>query len=117
MGAHKFIGNHFIIDLKECENYLNTFEFASFFYNILEEIGATVLNTLITTFGQKDAATILYTLSESSSEIHCYPEMNSHFIEIFTCGESIQPQNIEPILIDILRPKYKDVKFVRRGDF
>lgn len=52
--------------------------------------GATVMNYIVTPF-PGGGESICVTLSESHIAMHSYPEYNSAFFDIFTCGDHCDP--------------------------
>ena len=56
------------------------------------EAGATIMSVQVHTF-QPQGVTITFTLSESHATIHTYPEHGTFFMDMFTCGSIINPED------------------------
>jgi S-adenosylmethionine decarboxylase len=66
--------------------------------------GATLLNTARHVF-PSGGATIVMLLSESHASIHTYPEHDSCFVDLFTCGLECRAEAFDAILRRYLRPE------------
>jgi len=103
--SHKFIGKQYLLDLHNCSKFPSTMDIQQTVYKMLRDIGATVLNVVTTPFGDLHSSTILFTLSESSAELHLYPEIKSCFVGIFTCGDTITPSTLKNHLLEYFSPE------------
>ena len=63
----------------------------------VEACGATLLNSARHVF-PPDGMTIVMLLSESHASIHTYPEHNSCFVDLFTCGLDCQAEEFDAVL-------------------
>jgi S-adenosylmethionine decarboxylase len=57
----------------------------------LPRAGATVLDVISKRFDPQ-GVTVLALLSESHASMHTYPEVESIFVDVFTCGTQANPQ-------------------------
>lgn len=88
--GYQFYGRHLITDFVGCRVDLNDREILARDIELaIKEIGAKILNKVEHKF-EPHGVTILYLLSESHASIHTYPEFNSCFLDIFTCGKAIE---------------------------
>ena len=55
--------------------------------------GATVLKSTVHRFSPSGVSVVLV-LAESHASLHTYPEDGIYYVDIFTCGDSINPENI-----------------------
>ncbi|NUS74265.1 MAG: adenosylmethionine decarboxylase [Corynebacteriales bacterium] len=60
---------------------------------ILREFGATVCDVTSKSFVPQ-GVTVLALLSESHASIHTYPERQAAFVDVFTCGGTIDPEAV-----------------------
>ena len=110
-----FSGTHIICDL------YGTREGLCFNGNIcklavekaIHNAGAHVIETIVYTF-DSGGFTLLSLLKESHVSIHTYPESNSLFVDVFTCG-STNPQKIINELITYFQPNKCVTKKISRG--
>lgn len=112
---HKFYGKHIIAEFYGVEN--NLINDLDFFVYLLEiGIKKAEVHSEGMLFKKFDpqGLTILVLLSESHISIHTYPENNSIFFDIFTCGEA-NPNIILELFLSELNPKHKTVKILERG--
>jgi len=65
-----------------------------FFYELIKELGLTVLNESTYTF-PNDAKTIVCVLSESHVSLHCWPELNYFHVDLLTCTPDLHADHIE----------------------
>lgn len=101
-----FMGHHFIASYSKCnpeklndnEALLRTLRKA------VEATGATVLNSCEQVFSNGSVTAVLL-LSESHASIHTYPEHDSCFVDLFSCGDSCDLGKFDEVLTRYLQPK------------
>lgn len=76
--------------------------------------GATVLNHVHHKF-QPQGVTIAVLLSESHATIHTYPDKGFAAIDIYTCGDHVDPHIAVDILEQMLNPSFVKIKTETRG--
>lgn len=76
--------------------------------------GATVLSANEHLF-EGGGMTALYLLSESHASIHTYPEHNSCFVDIFTCGYVCEPKEFDRVLREYFKPQEASMRYMDRG--
>lgn len=54
-------------------------------------------------------------MSESHCSVHTYPEYNSLFIDLFTCGETCSWEGFDKIMTQFLQPKKSSKNVIIRG--
>jgi len=77
--------------------------------------GATLLHAVEHTFPPR-GMTAVAVLSESHASIHTYPEHNSCFVDIFTCGDICSVEAFDETLREFLRPKMHSCRIIRRHE-
>jgi S-adenosylmethionine decarboxylase len=102
MGEYKFEGLHYIASFKDCKLIENA-SLVSLFEDAIRKSGATILNYNEHKF-HNDGITFVFLLSESHCSVHTYPEHNSLFVDLFTCGDKIDHATFHSIIIDALKP-------------
>ena len=76
--------------------------------------GATVLQTMSHVF-EPQGLTVVLLLAESHMSLHTWPERDLVAVDIFTCGESMDPQRAIDRLGAALAPTRVVVKTLPRG--
>ncbi|MHA6798728.1 adenosylmethionine decarboxylase [Bounagaea algeriensis] len=80
----------------------------------LDRSDATVCQVIAEKFDPQ-GVTVLALLSESHASLHTYPEDGSIFIDVFTCGNTAQPERAVQLLADALSPTSTNLQSIRRG--
>lgn len=113
---YEFGGRHLFASYIECEpeSLLNHKELDLALRRAVEASGATVLKDSSHVF-EGGGVTSVYLLSESHASIHTYPEHNSCFVDIFTCGYVCEPSRFHEVLVDYLKPKTVSKRLTNRG--
>ncbi|HVK21754.1 MAG TPA: adenosylmethionine decarboxylase [Actinokineospora sp.] len=81
----------------------------------LRKAGATVCDVVSKQF-EPQGVTVLALLSESHASIHTYPEIGSMFVDIFTCGETADPELAAALLRDSLGALDARITTIQRGN-
>lgn len=80
----------------------------------LAEAGASVLSTHAERF-QPHGITVVAVLSESHASVHTWPEHQSAFVDVFTCGDTADPQLATELLARRLGARQVHLRTVDRG--
>ena len=104
--SYKFYGKHYLASYIDCDDQrINDIDnLKKSMMNGIIESGATILSSTEKVF-ENNGFTILFLLSESHCSIHTYPENNSLFTDLFTCGDTCDYKKYEKIMIEYLKPK------------
>lgn len=114
---YAFCGKHFIASYSGCnQEALND-------YRRLEEVmleaarasGATILNSSKHVFSP-NGLTMVILISESHASIHTYPEFQSCFVDLFTCGDRCSSDRFDQVLRDYLTPEKVSTHSLIRHD-
>lgn len=110
------LGKHLLLELKDCDKeVLNDISFLkSVLLAAAGEAGATVLGESFHRFNPHGVSGVVI-ISESHLCIHTWPEHGYAAADIFTCGDSVQPQKAADILISKLGSKNHSILEVQRG--
>ena len=110
------LGKHLLLELKDCNK--ETLNDLSFLRNTMLtaaiESGATVLGESFHPFHPYGVSGVVV-IAESHLSIHTWPEYNYAAADIFTCGDSVQPERAAEILIEQLGAKNHSVVEIQRG--
>ena len=92
MMIHAARGSHAMLDLAGCEHALldDARRLRHALVGAVERAGATVLHTIVYPFDPQGVS-VMCVLAESHASIHTYPEHGVCMIDVFTCGDDIDP--------------------------
>ncbi len=110
------LGKHLLLELKDCDReVLNDLNFLK---GILQaaasEAKATVLGESFHQFAPQGVSGVVI-IAESHLFIHTWPECGYAAIDIFTCGNSVQPEKAAQKLIRELGAKSHSILEIQRG--
>ncbi len=110
------LGKHLLLELKGCDKeVLND---VSFIRDTLlvaaNECGATVLGESFHQFSPQGVSGVVV-IAESHLFIHTWPEYGYAAADIFTCGNSVQPEKAVQVLLKKLGSKNHSMVEMRRG--
>lgn len=113
---HEFKGKHILGELYGVSfEKVNSLDFME---NLLrkgvESADATICGITVKKFVPQGLS-ILILLSESHVSVHTYPEKNSIFFDIFTCGSKCKPEKFVEMMERELNPFKKNITLVERG--
>ena len=110
------LGNHLLLELKNCDSAL--LDDLSYVRDALlaaaQEMGARVLGESFHKF-HPQGVTGVVPIAESHLCIHTWPEHNYAAVDVFTCGQSLDPHRIAELLIDKFGCKDPSLMVVKRG--
>ncbi len=110
------LGKHLLLELKDCdEEVLNDLSFLkSAMLTAATEAGAIVLGESFHQFNPHGVSGAVI-IAESHLFIHTWPEYGYAAVDIFTCGDSVQPGRAAEILIGKLGAKNHSILEIQRG--
>ena len=112
---HDFIGYHLIANYSGCniESLTNLDNLRDALNSAIVASGASVLSSNEYIF-DGNGFSMVFLLSESHASIHTYPEVNSCFIDIFTCGTECSPEKFAIVIEEYLQPENSSRKMLIR---
>lgn len=110
------LGKHLLLELKDCDKeVLNDLSFLrGLLAAAASEAGATVLGESFHQFKPYGVSGVVI-IAESHLFIHTWPECGYAAVDIFTCGDSVQPEKAAQILIRGLKSKNHSILEIKRG--
>ena len=110
------LGKHLLLELKDCDKeVLNDLSFLkSTLLAAANESGATVLGESFHPFNPQGVSGVVV-IAESHLSIHTWPEYDYAAADIFTCGNSVEPEKAARILIERLGAKNHSIVEIQRG--
>ena len=110
------LGKHLLLELKDCDKgVLNDIGFLKgTLLAAASECGATVLGESFHQFNPQGISGVVV-IAESHLFIHTWPEYGYVAADIFTCGNSVQPERAAQTLIRKLGAKNHSIVEIQRG--
>ncbi len=110
------LGKDLLLELKDCnKEVLNDLSFIrGTLLAAASEAGATVLGESFHQFDPQGVSGVVI-IAESHLFIHTWPECGYAAVDIFTCGNSVQPEKAAQTLIRELGAKNHSVLEIQRG--
>jgi len=112
----KNLGKHLIIDLWGID--FRTLDSETFLRKILEKAvkkcKAELLGIQTRKFEPQGVSGIAV-IAESHISLHTWPEFGYIAIDIFTCGEKVDPYKALYVFMDDLKPKNSSISEIKRG--
>jgi S-adenosylmethionine decarboxylase proenzyme len=110
------LGRHLLLELKFCnKEVLDDLEYLKTgLIEIAEEIGATVLNNVFHQFCPQGVSGVVV-IAESHLCIHTWPEYGYAAVDIFTCGNTIDPRDAVNLLVKKLNAQEHSFRELERG--
>lgn len=104
-GEYRFQGRHLMASYMGCdlERLLDTSTLLQVFKDAADATGATVLDACHYVFPGNGLTAVLL-LSESHASIHTYPENHSCFVDLFTCGDTVDQSKFDQAMRHYLKP-------------
>lgn len=110
------LGKHLLLELQGCnQELLNDIGFLrTTMLAAARECGATVLGESFHQFSPQGVSGVVV-IAESHLFIHTWPEYGYAAADVFTCGNTVQPEKAMEVLINDLGSKSHSMVEMRRG--
>jgi len=110
------LGRHILLELKDCNlEVLNDLDYLeNCLCETAEEIGATVVNKAFYQFSPYGVSGVVV-VAESHLCVHTWPEYGYASVDIFTCGNSIDPREAIDLLVEKFEAKSSSFAELCRG--
>ncbi len=114
----KALGRHLLIELYNCDRkLLNDVLFIERVLTKSAELaGATIVKTFFHTFNPYGVSGVVV-IAESHLTIHTWPEYGYAAVDVFTCGDDVDPYVSYQYLKEKLKAKSAHIMEVKRGLF
>jgi len=112
----KALGRHVLVEFYGCDSQaLNQkAQLEAVMREAAEESGATVVSTAFHLFNPHGVSGVVV-IAESHLTIHTWPEYNYAAVDLFTCGDSVDPWIAFEKIRDYLKAKQMFTMEVKRG--
>lgn len=110
------IGTHCVLELHGCSSNLLNDE--NFIRDALTKASRVGLSTLLDLTSHKfhpQGVTALALLAESHISMHTWPELGYAAVDVFTCGQTAQPQRACAFLVRQFNARNYSLKVLPRG--
>lgn len=110
------LGTHLLIELKDCcTKWLNDVgKIEEILVTAAREAKATIIESRFHRFSPFGVSGVVV-IAESHLTIHTWPEYAYAAVDIFTCGETLQPSVAAAHIIEALESRSPSVVEMRRG--
>jgi len=117
MATYEFIGIHFLASYIGCQKDLTDIDNLRItMRKAIEASGATILGHNEHIFTPMNGYTAVFVLSESHASIHTYPENDSCFVDLFTCGQNCSSEKFDHVLREFLQPSKVTYQVIMRNN-
>jgi len=118
MHPKKALGTHLIVELYECDTKkLDDVSFVEkAMLDATEKSGATIISHNIHKFNPHGVSGVVI-IAESHVSIHTWPEYGYAAVDVFTCGDCINPWAVEEVLEQRLNAGNTSSMEMKRGLF
>ena len=116
MASNRALGQHLLVDLYECPaSLLNDAErIEAALVEAARAAGATILDAVFHRFSPHGVTGVLV-IKESHMAIHTWPEYGFAAVDLFTCGDIIDPRQAGDLLKKLLRATRASSVEMHRG--
>lgn len=113
----KALGRHILAEFFECDrSILNDSHLVeAYMKRAAIECGATIVSSTFHTFNPHGVSGVVV-IAESHLAVHTWPEYGYAAIDIFTCGETIDPAIGKDTLKEYLKAEKVAVVEIKRGE-
>ncbi|MEK6690652.1 MAG: adenosylmethionine decarboxylase [Nitrospirota bacterium] len=110
------LGTHLLVELKDCNSKIlgNLKEVKDAMVDAAKKAKATIVDVSFHQFSPFGISGMVV-IAESHLSIHTWPEYNYAAVDIFTCGETIKPEDAAAYLIKRFQSKNPSIVEMRRG--
>ena len=110
------LGKHLLLEMKGCDQkILNDLSYLKdTLLRSASECGMMVLGEYFHQF-EPQGVTGVVIIAESHLFIHTWPEYGYAAFDIFTCGDSVQPERVTQLLVRELKAKNHSILEIHRG--
>ena len=111
------LGRHIIAEFYGCKKELlkNESLLKEILKGAVKACQATLCGEFSRSFPVNNGVTVLLALSESHISIHTWPEHQYAALDIFTCGENVDPWKAYQYILNIIKPERIQVTEIKRG--
>jgi S-adenosylmethionine decarboxylase len=80
-----------------------------------KEAGATIVGDFANKYDKGEGVSYILVVKESHISVHTWPELGYAAVDIYTCGEHVDPWRAFDVIAESLNPKTVSVMEIKRG--
>jgi len=102
----KGLGRHLVIDLSGCrsEDLRDADSLIELLIEAAHRSGASIVGSYAERFGGGGGVSAIVVVKESHISIHTWPELGYASLDIFTCGQGVDPWKAYEVVLERLKP-------------
>ncbi len=110
------LGRHLLVELKQCNtSLLNDLDYLKeTLYVAADRCGATVVGDSFYHFSPQGVSGVV-NIAESHISIHTWPECGYAAVDVFTCGDRVEPEEAARYIMQALEAGECSIIELRRG--
>jgi len=110
----KSIGRHLIVELWHCQALDDSQKCEEALREAVRRAGATLIELKVHHFNPH-GLTGMAIIAESHISVHTWPELDYAAVDVFTCGEKVDPARAVEPFVEWLKPQQTQMLEIRRG--
>lgn len=113
----KALGRHILAEFFECDTQIlnDSHLIEIYMKQAAIDCNATIINSVFQTFNPHGVSGVIV-IAESHLAIHTWPEYGYAAIDVFTCGETVDPWAATRSLQELLKAKRVTTVEMKRGE-
>ena len=80
-----------------------------------KEAGATIVGDFANRYDKGEGVSYILVVKESHISVHTWPELRYAAVDIYTCGEHVDPWKAFDVIAESFNPKTVSVMEIKRG--
>ena len=114
----KSLGRHLLIEFYDCNSDVldDVAGIEEHMRTAARKANSTVVNSTFHRFSPYGVSGVVV-IAESHLSIHTWPEYKYAAVDLFTCGESVNPWKAFEYLKEFFRPSRESVMELKRGEY
>lgn len=114
----KALGRHLLIELYGCDASVldDVASIEEYMRTAARKANSTIVNSTFHRFNPYGVSGVVV-IAESHLSIHTWPEYGYAAVDIFTCGDSVDPWKAFEYLKDVMKSKRESIIELQRGEY
>ncbi|WP_036224382.1 adenosylmethionine decarboxylase [Mesoaciditoga lauensis] len=114
----KSLGRHLLIEFYDCDEKIldDVAAIEDHMRTAARRANSTIVNSTFHRFSPYGVSGVVV-IAESHLSIHTWPEYGYAAVDLFTCGESVDPWKAFEYLKDVLKSKRESTVELKRGEY